>query len=92
MNNLLIQADNLQGLHYLLDEKNLQGQIDLIYIDPPFATGSKFTISDHRASTISRVKDGQIAYNDQFGREEFLSFLQQRLLLLRALLSDQGSI
>lgn len=39
MKNLLIKSDNLKGLNYLLADKQLKGKIDLVYIDPPFATG-----------------------------------------------------
>lgn len=35
MKSILIQGDNLDGLYYLLNEKNLKGKIDLVYIAPP---------------------------------------------------------
>jgi len=54
MNNLLLHCDNLLGLEYLLQERNLRSKIDLVYIDPPYATGGNFTVADGRASTISR--------------------------------------
>ncbi len=92
MNNLLIQSNNLKGLQYLLNEKNLQNQIDLAYIDPPYATGSNFTVSDTRASTISSSKTGKLAYSDKIVGIDFLNFLKERLLLLKELLSEQGSI
>jgi len=56
MKNLLIKSDNIKGLNYLLNEKDLKGKIDLVYIDPPFATGGNFTITDGRASTISNSR------------------------------------
>jgi len=49
MNNLLIKGNNIQGLRYLLEKRELKGKIDLVYIDPPFATGGNFTITDGRA-------------------------------------------
>lgn len=49
---LLIHSDNIAGLNYLLTVQDLKGKIDLIYIDPPYATGGNFTITDGRASTI----------------------------------------
>ena len=52
MKNLLIYGDNLKGIEFLLKNKNLSGKIDLIYIDPPFATNGNFTITNGRASTI----------------------------------------
>ncbi|MCY4161711.1 MAG: site-specific DNA-methyltransferase [Flavobacteriaceae bacterium] len=90
--NLLIEGDNISGLIYLLETKNLRGQIDLVYIDPPFATGSNFTITNGRASTISNSKNGTLAYTDKLKGDQFISFLKQRLVLLKELLSNQGSI
>ena len=92
MDNLLIQSENLKGLHYLLNEKNLRNKIDLVYIDPPYATGSNFTITNTRASTISPSKNGELAYSDQILGDDFLNFLKERLLLLKELMSEQGSI
>lgn len=92
MQNLLLQSDNITGLEYLLNEKNLRGEIDLVYIDPPFATGIDFTISEGRATTISHAKHGNLAYTDKLMGNDFLSFLKERLVLLKALLSEQGSI
>lgn len=91
MNNLLIQNDNLQGLHYLLDN-GYAGKIDLVYIDPPFATGGNFTITDGRASTISNSKKGKVAYTDVLQGSDFIEFLRERLILIKELLSDKGSI
>ncbi len=90
--NLLIHGDNICGLNYLMESKNLKGKIDLVYIDPPFATGSNFTITDGRASTISNSKNGTLAYTDKLKVNQFLSFLKQRLDLLKQLLSNQRSI
>lgn len=92
MQNLLIHSENIKGLEYLINEKKLKGKIDLVYIDPPYATGLNFTISDGRANTISNSKNGQIAYTDKVVGNDFLEFLRPRLLLLKELLSDKGSI
>ncbi len=89
---LLIQADNIDGLHYLLDEKGLRGKIDLVYIDPPFATGGNFTITKGRASTISNSRNGDVAYSDILKGNDFIEFLRNRLILIRELLSDKGSL
>lgn len=90
--NLLIEGDNIAGLSYLLQERKLQEKIDLVYIDPPFATGGNFTITKDRAATISNSKRGSVAYSDRLTGYEFVEFLRQRLLLLRDLLSASGSI
>jgi adenine-specific DNA-methyltransferase len=92
MKSILIHGDNISGLNYLLNEKNLKGKIDLVYIDPPFATGGNFTITDGRATTISNSKNGNIAYTDTLKGKDFIEFLRERLILIKELLSEQGSI
>ena len=90
--NLLIQGDNIKGLNYLLRERNLQKKIDLVYIDPPFATGSNFTITEDRAATVSNSRRGAVAYFDRLTGFELIEFLRKRLVLLKELLSASGSI
>ena len=90
-NNLLIYGDNLQGLQYLIDN-GFAGKIDLVYIDPPFATGGNFTITDGRASTISNSRKGKVAYSDVLQGKDFIEFLRARLELINLLLSEKGSI
>ena len=92
MKNLLIKGDNIQAINFLLNEKKLKGKVDLIYIDPPFATNGNFTITNGRATTISNSKNGKIAYSDKLIGTEFIDYLKKRLILLRELLSDEGSI
>jgi len=92
MKNLLIQADNIDGLRYLLEKKNLRGRIDLVYIDPPFATNGNFTVTAGRASTISNSNRGELAYTDKILGKDFIEFLRERLLIIRELLSGRGSI
>ena len=87
--NKLIHGDNLSTLKTLLDEYS--GRIDLIYIDPPFATNGHFKISEDRANTISSNGD-TLAYSDTLLGSDFLEFLRERLILLRELMSEQGSI
>ncbi len=55
----------------MLNEIDLKGKIDLVYIDPPFATGGNFTITDGRASTISNSKSGDVAYSDTLVGDDF---------------------
>lgn len=92
MKNLLINGDNLEGLKYLLNDDTIKGKVDLCYIDPPFATNSNFTITNGRASTISNSRNGNVAYSDKLIGIEFIDFLRERLLLIKDLLSDKGSI
>lgn len=90
---ILIQSDNLSALKFLITKLGLAGKIDLVYIDPPFATNNTFTVADcGRAATISNSSNGNIAYSDTLVGADFLEFLRRRLILLKMLLSEQGSI
>ena len=91
-NNSLIQGDNLSALSILLNEYNMAKKIDLIYIDPPFATNGTFSVGKNRTSTISASSEDEVAYTDTILGEEFLEFLRERLIFARELLSDYGSI
>ena len=91
-NNALINGNNLEVLSILLHKYNMVGKVDLIYIDPPFATNGTFTIGKDRTSTISGSSEDDIAYTDTLVGEDFLEFLRERLILARELLSEQGSI
>jgi len=90
--NKLIKGNNLQAMKSLLEDFNLKEKIDLIYIDPPFATNNHFTIGDKRVSTISNSKNDKTAYKDELLGSDFLEFIRERLVLLRELMSDKGSI
>lgn len=86
----LIYADNMDAISILRQE--FTGKVDLIYIDPPYATNQIFRMSEGRANTISRSTDDAVAYSDELTGEEYIKFLRKRLVLLKELLSDQGSI
>lgn len=73
-------GDNLDVLLYLLNN-GYKGKIRLVYIDPPFATVSVF---------VNRNQEH--AYSDSLSGGEFVEFLRQRLILIRELLADDGSI
>lgn len=88
--NKLILGDNLPILKTLLG--TYTGKVDLIYIDPPFATNGHFKISSERANTISNSSVDAIAYSDTLVGADFLEFLRERLIFLRELLSEVGSI
>ncbi len=88
--NKLIYGDNLSVLKALLDDYT--SKVDLIYIDPPFATNGHFKISEDRANTISSSNGDAIAYSDILVGADFLEFLRERLIFLRELLSERGSI
>lgn len=88
---VLIKGDNFKGLSFLIAQ-GYAGKIDLIYIDPPFNTNQVFRISENRCQTISKKKNGTIAYCDKFEIEEYLEFLRERMILLYQLISDKGSL
>ena len=90
--NLLLKGENLIVMKHLVTKLGMRNKIDLIYIDPPFATNNTFTIANGRASTISNQKDGIIAYTDKLQGENFIEYIRERLVLLKMLLSDKGSI
>lgn len=91
--NKIFWGDNLQVMSHLL--KDYRGQVDLIYIDPPFdskanykkkiALKGKEVLNDN--NTFEEKQYGDIWTND-----EYLQFMYERLILLKELLSDTGSI
>ncbi len=88
---MLIQGENSDVLKFLL-RNGYAGKIDLVYIDPPFATNNVFTAGEKRVSTISNSKADRTAYSDSLSGHEFIEFIRLRLILLRELLSNSGSI
>lgn len=90
--NKLIRGDNLFVLKTLLERYDLKSKVDLIYIDPPFATQKNFTVGEDRTSTISNSLSDNLAYSDNLIGAEFLEFLRIRLIFLRELMSDTASI
>ena len=86
--NKIIFGDNLQVLKTLIEMKhrgelkNSDGTdgVRLVYIDPPFATKQDFSNKDAKA------------YSDKLAGAEFLEWLRKRLILLREVLADNGSI
>lgn len=90
--NLLFSGDNLTVLKALLNNPKIAGQVKLIYIDPPFSTNQNFRFNDSRTATISSSNGDEIAYEDNLVGTEYLEFLRERLILLRDILSNDGSI
>ncbi|MEM4430044.1 MAG: site-specific DNA-methyltransferase, partial [Thermofilaceae archaeon] len=86
--NMLIYGDNLPVLRALLDDPRVRGRVVLVYLDPPFGTGSVFRGTRH---VSSRAED-EVAYRDMLLSPAYLEFLRQRLLLIRELMSEEGSI
>ena len=88
--NTLIQGNNLAALEYLAD--SWANRVDLIYIDPPFATNNIYSTSPGRSATISAARNGRTAYADNLNGAAYLEFLAARLRLAYRLLKSDGSI
>ena len=95
--NKLIWGDNLLVMNSLLEK--FAGKIDLIYIDPPFATGTDFSmhvpIGELGASVLKEQSIiEEKAYRDTWGSglDSYLTMMANRLRLIRTLLSPKGSL
>ena len=101
--NRMILGDSLQVMASLAEREGMRGKVQCIYMDPPY--GIKFN-SNFQWSTTSRdVKDGKLdnmtrepeqvkAFRDtwQDGIHSYLSYLRDRFLVARDLLTESGSI
>jgi adenine-specific DNA-methyltransferase len=101
--NRMILGDSLQVMASLAEKEGLRGQVQTIYFDPPY--GIKFN-SNFQWSTTSRdVKDGNVdhitrepeqvkAFRDTWrdGIHSYLTYLRDRLIVARELLTESGSI
>ena len=88
--NKLILGENRIVLKNLLQKYH--SKIDLVYIDPPYATKNVFTISNEKANAISRSETDDIAYSDDLLGPEYIEYIREVLVLLKELLSEKGSI
>ena len=94
--NILANGDNLLFMKYLLEQKEMAGKINLIYIDPPFFSkanyGSELKLHSDKIRKIPVIK--QKAYHDVWedGMEEYLKMITIRLLLMKELLSEDGCL
>ena len=101
--NRLVYGDNLLALQALLagdaqtGMPSMRGKIDLIYIDPPFDSKADYRTKIHLPATDIEAKPTVIeqhAYSDTWkdGTVSYLEMIVPRLILMRELLSKQGSI
>ncbi|MBI4215598.1 MAG: site-specific DNA-methyltransferase [Parcubacteria group bacterium] len=94
--NRLIWGDNLLIMGSLL--KEYAGKINLIYIDPPFATGDDFSFTVNIGDQAEIIKEPSAlevkAYRDTWGKgiQSYLQMMFDRLVLMKELLADDGSI
>lgn len=95
--NKLIWGDNKIVMSSLLEK--FAGKINLIYIDPPFATGADFRFKVQIGENEEEItKEHSIieekAYRDTWGRglDSYLQMMYERLVLMKELLAENGSI
>lgn len=99
--NRVIYGDNLLAMQALLagdaETPSMRGKIDLIYIDPPFDSKADYRTKIHLPGTDIEQRPTaieQFAYSDTWkdGTASYLQMMVPRLVLMRELLSEQGSI
>ena len=95
--NMLIWGDNKLVMASLL--KEFRGKIDLIYIDPPFDVGADFTMDVPIGDGKETLEKDQstlemVAYRDTWGKgtDSYLHMMYERLVVMRELLSERGSL
>jgi adenine-specific DNA-methyltransferase len=101
--NRMILGDSLQVMASLAEREGLRGQVQCVYIDPPY--GIKFNSNFQWSTTNRDVKDGNVehitrepeqvkAFRDTWrdGIHSYLTYLRDRLSVARDLLSNTGSV
>ena len=91
--NKIFWGDNLQVMSHMM--KEYRGQIDLIYIDPPFDSKADYkrkikVKGKETSSDSSSFEEKQ--YGDIWTNDEYLQFMYERFIIMRDLLSKTGSI
>ena len=101
--NRLIAGDSLLVMNSLLEKEGLGGKVQMVYIDPPYGIryGSNFQpfvnkrdVKDGRDEDLTQEPETIRAFRDtwELGIHSWLTYLRDRLLLARDLLSDSGSV
>src|SRR5580700_2435426 len=101
--NRMILGDSMVVMNSLLHYENLGGQVQMIYIDPPYGVrfGSNFQpfvrkrdVSHNDDEDMTREPEMVQAYRDtwELGMHSYLTYLRDRLLLARELLAPTGSV
>lgn len=96
---LLYHGDNKEVLAHLL-ANGFRGLVKLVYIDPPFDSGADYVRKVQLRGPKGTLKiDGedyalgeQVQYTDIWSNDNYLQFMYERLLMLKELLSEDGSI
>lgn len=101
--NRMIAGDSLVIMNSLLEKEGMAGQVQMVYIDPPYGItyGSNFQpfvgkkdVKDRKDDDLNQEPEMIKAFRDtwELGVHSYLSYLRNRLLLARDLLSESGSI
>ena len=101
--NRLIAGDSLVIMNSLLEKEGMAGQVQMVYIDPPYGIkyGSNFQpfvnkrdVKDKRDEDLSTEPETIKAFRDtwELGIHSYLTYLRDRILLARELLADTGSV
>lgn len=101
--NRMILGDSLQVMNSLLEFEGLGGQVQMIYIDPPYGVkfGSNFQpfvrkrdVKHGGDDDMTREPEMVKAYRDtwELGLHSYLTYLRDRLLLAKELLHESGSV
>lgn len=92
--NKIFWGDNLQVMSHLL--KDFRGQVNLIYIDPPFDSKADYKKKIEVRGVGKAECDSTLFEEKQYGdiwtNDEYLQFMYERLVIMRELLSDKGCI
>jgi len=95
--NRLILGDSLLVMNSLLNREGMKGQVQCIYIDPPYGSNWQMMINNREVKDSDQNVSGEPemikAYRDtwELGIHSYLSYLRDRLVLSRELLTDTGS-
>ncbi|WP_087746037.1 MULTISPECIES: site-specific DNA-methyltransferase [unclassified Acidovorax] len=101
--NRLVAGDSLLVMNSLLQKEGMAGQVQMIYIDPPYGIkyGSNFQpfvgkrdVKDRADADLTQEPEMIKAFRDtwELGIHSYLTYLRDRLLLARDLLSESGSV
>ncbi|MGR3912938.1 MAG: site-specific DNA-methyltransferase [Gammaproteobacteria bacterium] len=93
--NLLLQGDCLSACAYL---KQQEIEVDLVYIDPPFASGANYAKKIFLRGGGGELNNGnvpigeEIMYGDIWQKEDYLNWLYERLLAIHEIMSERAGI
>jgi len=101
--NRLVAGDSLLVMNSLLEKEGMAGKVQMIYIDPPYGIkyGSNFQpfvnkrdVKDGKDEDLTQEPEMIKAFRDtwELGIHSYLTYLRDRLLLARELLSESGSV